>query len=458
MATATDRPLERGRRSSVPASALAPAAPPRPQEPAASRRARALAGAALAALFASGAAIAVGAAGGPSPRLTPSSAAGFPGWLAGPLAAPSPGPLPEGRFWLLLLAMSASYLALLTVVRAVGMRTLAGAVVLLHVVFALAPPLLSTDAFGYLAVARAVALPGASPYASLSHALGGDPVLPLLVWQTRPNPYGPLFTAASAPLAALGLAGGLWAVKALAATASLGLVALVGSTARRLGREARAAVAFVGLNPVLLVWAVGGAHNDTLLMVLVVGALALLVVGRERAGGAALAAATAVKASVAALAPILVLGARRRDSAVAGLAAGLAACGAVALAVVGPGVAGFPAALADQAALRSPNSVLHALGTLLGLPGATPALRAAGALALAAVLAVLYVRTARGADPLAAAGWATVATLLATSWLMPWYLVWALPLAALAPGRALRAASLALCAFVVAMRAPLPLG
>jgi hypothetical protein len=36
--------------------------------------------------------------------------------------------------------------------------------------------------------------------------------------------------------------------------------------------------------------------------------------------------------------------------------------------------------------------------------------------------------------------------------------VWVLPLAALAPGRALRGAALALCAFVALMRVPLALG
>jgi len=413
---------------------------------------------ALVALLALGLAIAVGAAGGPSRRLTPSSEAGFPAWFAGPLAELAPGRLVEVAFWLLLLAMGACYLAVLGLAQCAGARWVVGAIVGLHLVFALAPPLLSTDAFGYLAVARAVALAGASPYAPLAETLARDPVLPLLVWEARPNPYGPLFTAATVPLAWLGIAGGLWAVKALAAATSLALVALVARTARGLGRDPVAATAFVGLNPLLLMWAVGGAHNDALLMLLVVGALALLAAGRERLGGAAVAGAIAVKASVAVLAPILVLGARRRLPALAGLAAGLLAAGAVALAVLGPAVAGFPASLTDQAALRSPNSTLHLLGQALGCGGATPALRAAGAAVLAVSLIVLYVRVARGADPIAAAGWATVATLVTTTWLMPWYVVWVLPLAALAPGRALRGAALALCAFVALMRAPLPLG
>ena len=61
-------------------------------------------------------------------------------------------------------------------------------------------------------------------------------------------------------------------------------------------------------------------------------------------------------------------------------------------------------------------------------------------------------------DWLAAAGWATVAMLLAVTWLMPWYVVWLLPFAALAGSRAASAARRsALTLFVVLVRL-IPLG
>jgi hypothetical protein len=45
--------------------------------------------------------------------------------------------------------------------------------------------------------------------------------------------------------------------------------------------------------------------------------------------------------------------------------------------------------------------------------------------------------------------------MLATSaWLMPWYVTWVLPLAALGRDRRLVAATLALCAYLVVMRTP----
>ncbi len=47
---------------------------------------------------------------------------------------------------------------------------------------------------------------------------------------------------------------------------------------------------------------------------------------------------------------------------------------------------------------------------------------------------------------------------MTTTWLMVWYVVLVLPLAALAPSRRLRTATLGLCSFVVLTRVSLPMG
>ena len=49
-------------------------------------------------------------------------------------------------------------------------------------------------------------------------------------------------------------------------------------------------------------------------------------------------------------------------------------------------------------------------------------------------------------------GWATLALLAATAWLVPWYGLWALLPASLSPSRRLRLATLIGCAYLVAMR------
>ncbi len=353
--------------------------------------------------------------------------------------------------------MGACYLAILALAGSITVRATVASIAALHLLFALAPPLLSTDLFGYLAAARVGALEGLSPYSASAGALDGDPVAPYLVWRSRPNPYGPLFTAATYPLASLSVAAGLWTIKALTAAASLGTVALVWRAARGLGRDPVPAALFVGANPLLLVWGVGGGHNDLPMMLLVAGAVALLVARRDALGGATMAAATAIKASAGLLLPLLVLGAHRRGRVLAGVVAGGTAALLLALAVVGPAVAELPTELARQADLVSVYGPAQLAGEALGLGGATAGVRLTGTLTTAAALVMLSVRVWRGGDPIAAAGWAVIVALATTAWLMPWYVVWVLPLAALAtPGRALRGATLALCAFIVVIRASLP--
>lgn len=416
-------------------------------------------------LAASGGAIAVGAAGGAS-ALTPSSDGGFPGWMAGPLAELAPGRLGDG-FWLLLLVMAACYLGALALAAEIGPRLAIGTVVGLHVVFALAPPLLTTDPFGYLAYARLAGLDGLSPYATGLDALDAeDPVRAFFGWERGPSPYGPLFTVATYMLVPLGLAGGFWALKVLAAAASLLTLAVVWRLAPRLGRSPVGALLFAGLNPVLLVWAVAGAHNDLVVAALLLASLALLVQGREGVGGMVAAAAAGVKASAGLLLPVLVLAARARGRALGGVVAGLAGGAAAGLVVLGPGgLVGYPGAVAEQAAFASENSLVHFTGAALGFGGASAGVRLAALVVLAIGMALLCVQAVRARSApdrdrtlVSAWGWATLLALLTTAWLMVWYVALILPLAALAPDRRLRVATLALCAFVVVVRTPSPVG
>ena len=81
----------------------------------------------------------------------------------------------------------------------------------------------------------------------------------------------------------------------------------------------------------------------------------------------------------------------------------------------------------------------------------------------AAVLAITLLYLLRWAwqrrdDPwswVLAAGWATFAVLCATAWLVPWYAIWLVPIAAVAQCRRLMAATLALCAYMLVIAVPL---
>jgi hypothetical protein len=79
---------------------------------------------------------------------------------------------------------------------------------------------------------------------------------------------------------------------------------------------------------------------------------------------------------------------------------------------------------------------------------------AAGVLFLAAI-AGLLAWTWRGGDWVRASAWAALALLLATAWLLPWYLIWLLPLAAISRDRPLQALTLALTAYQLGARIPL---
>jgi hypothetical protein len=425
-----------------------------------------------------------GAAGAPS-QYVPARVGGWPDWLAGPLAGLGAG-LGSGSFQLLMLIMCGCYLLVLITARSLPPLTLAGTIVLAHVVLVLGPPLISQDVFGYLAFARMGALHGLDPYTHVAAEAPTDPAFAFIGWPFKHSPYGPLFTLASYITAPLGLAGGLWFLKGLAAAASLGTVALTARAAARLGRSAAWAAAFVGLNPVLLVLAVGGAHNDTLLALALAGALALTAgaASRPRAGAAALVAGVGVKLSAAIVLPFLVLGAEGPDAVrgtegrdgtaprhagrilpagIGGARAGtllaavlsLLALGLVGVLGFGVHALGFLGALGEQQQLVATHSIPAETARLFGLSGTPAWWRHIYLAGFFVVLAAALWRTARGADWRASAGWATLALLLSTAWLLPWYAIWLLPLAAVSGDGRLRAATLLFCAYAVLIHLPL---
>ena len=101
------------------------------------------------------------------------------------------------------------------------------------------------------------------------------------------------------------------------------------------------------------------------------------------------------------------------------------------------------------------HSVPAETARLVGLSGTPGWWRHVLLAGFVAVLVVALWRTARGTDWRVAAGWTTLALLLSTAWLLPWYAIWALPLAAISGDRRLRAATLLLCAYAVLIHLPL---
>jgi hypothetical protein len=102
-----------------------------------------------------------------------------------------------------------------------------------------------------------------------------------------------------------------------------------------------------------------------------------------------------------------------------------------------------------SAGLDAVGNIPGLIDGLLGLGLSHAAQNWVGSVAFVTVVAILLVRVWRGGDWLGAAGWAMFALLVTTTWLLPWYLVWFLPLAALADDSAQRIAAIGLTALLL---------
>jgi hypothetical protein len=404
---------------------------------------------ALVSLIVGAAAVVAFAVSGPS-ILVPRSNEVFPGWEAGPLHLFFHG-LPNAQKTLdlgltvVLLGMLVAYGVTLAAVRSLSLRTIVVGIVVLHAILLMSPPLQLTDMFNYLGYARLGSLHGLNPYTHVITAEFRDPVYRMSTWHNLSSPYGELFTAATYLLPLGSLAVSYWLIKSVTVLASLAFLALIWQCARMLGRDPRFVLAFVAFNPIYIVYAVGGFHNDFFMLVPSLGAIALVLARRDRAAGAVLMLAVLVKFTAILLLPFLlvaVLPDRRRALQIL-LGAVAAAIPLVILSVV---LFGFTLPnLQDQSTLLSWYSIPNVVGLLLGTGGSPTLLRLFD---LGVVIAVIVLLRRRG-DWIARAGWATLALIASLAWLMPWYVFWLAPLAALSSSPRLRRATIALTLFLV---------
>ncbi|MDQ6774896.1 MAG: polyprenol phosphomannose-dependent alpha 1,6 mannosyltransferase MptB, partial [Actinomycetota bacterium] len=311
----------------------------------------------------------------------------------------------------------------------------------------LAPPLLSTDVFSYMAYGRMAALYGSNPYLHGPNTIL-DPLIPLVgtQWAATPTAYGPLFTALSSLLAPLTIAAGVVAYKAIAAASVLVIVVVVWHAARLRGLNQVKAAALVGLNPVIVVFGVGGGHNDLLMLAFLVTGVYVLLQQKERTSGALIVAATVVKFTAGLLLPFAFAasaaersdGPRRRLS----LLTGAAVAGVLALilgfALFGSGPLHL---LGTVQKIQSVGGAQSVPGLILNLLGLGSFNHVAG-LVLDAGFGVWLVWLVRRVwkgdlDWIAGAGWATFGLLITAGLLVPWYVGWLVPLAALSGDRRL---------------------
>ncbi len=233
----------------------------------------------------------------------------FPAWMAGPLGGLAPALARSGSlkalFSAAIVLTFCCYLVAFTRAEHLRPRTVLVAILAVYAIFLLAPPLALTDVFNYLDYARMEVVHHLNPYTTIP-ALEphNDPAFALSNWHGLLSPYGPLFTIVTFALAPLSLGAFFWSFKVLLLVTDLGILLLVWKCATLLQRQPLAgrfgpsegtgprrglapaalnplaAVILVALNPVVLVWGLGGDHNDFLTVFFIMLGFYLLLKAR----------------------------------------------------------------------------------------------------------------------------------------------------------------------------------
>jgi hypothetical protein len=448
--------------------------------------------------------------------LTPTTHVGyFPRWMAGPLGGIWPGLTGNGTTLKYLFSgaialMYIGYLLVLTHSGRLSARWVIGAILAVHAIFILSPPLALTDLFNYVNYGRMEVVHNLNPYTTIPilepH---NDPSYMLSNWHELLSPYGPLFTLLTFAVVPLGVAGSFWALKVLLAATSLATIALVWRSAKLLGTDPVKAVALVGLNPIVLVWGLGGDHNDFLMVFFIMLGFYLLLRARSQergrladgprswllplspallGGGAAFVVATGLKASGGVLIPVVLVGLLRDRRALVQAMLGMVLAGVL---IAAASLLAFGLHIPDlstQSKLVTSESVPNLIGLAVGAGGENETLHHLMSVALVLVLLACCWLAApaslrawrprrwRGAAParapvsaredgaeqaggtaertITASGWASVALLVTLSWVLPWYVLWVLPLAALSSSRRLRTVSLLFGVYLIVVWAP----
>jgi hypothetical protein len=377
--------------------------------------------------------------------LLPESVRPVPAWLAGPFGSTGLN-IGTGGLIAVLTLMFVSYVVAVNLADRLSGRAVLATIAALNALVLLAPPLLSTDIFSYQAYARMWVSYGANPYLHGPSWIAQDPLYPYIgaTWVNTPSAYGPVFTLLSFFVAKASVAASVLSFKVLAAFSSLGTVVLLWSAARLRGLNPVRTVALFGLNPLVVVYGVGGGHNDLLMLLALSAALWSLLARRERTSGAMIAVATGIKLTAGVFLPFALAaqrgasGTRHRRELVLGFGVAVTAIAVAAVLAFGSGPLHLPATLQQTQAAGGEDSIPGFISTRLGLGGLGHITGYVLGVTFIAVTAWLLRRVWRGQlDWIDGAAWATLAMLVCASSLLPWYVAWLMPLVGLCSDRRL---------------------
>ncbi len=307
----------------------------------------------------------------------------------------------------------------------------------------LAPPLFSTDLFSYQEYARMFFGLHVNPYTHDSLVLSGagsqDPLYPYIgsKWINTPTVYGPLFTLISGLFKNTSntahVAFSAYAYKTIAAVSCAGIVYMMWKSAKLRGLNPVRGAALFGLNPLVVLYGIGGGHNDLLMMVFSTAAIWALLSRREHSSGALTVAAAAIKLTGGIFLPFalagnpgLAAGPRRRKVAL-GAAVAIVVTIGVGIAVFGTGLTHMFHTLSTVQGEGGWQSVPGFFYTALDWKSASHLISLLFGLAFVLICGRLLWRVHRNElDWLDGAAWATFWLLMATSSILPWYVTWML--------------------------------
>ncbi len=187
--------------------------------------------------------------------------------------------------------------------RGVAVKKLAWLLVIWSLPVLLAPPLFSHDIYSYAAQGELVTR-HINPYIYGPSTLGSNTFTNLATgwWFNTPSPYGPLFMQIAGVLTGVSQHNALVDVVLLKLLAFVGVVLIavsLPSLARSLGKDPGIVFGLAVLNPVTIFHLIGGAHNDALMIGLLVAGLALALQKHRVTGIVLCALAAAIKAPAA---------------------------------------------------------------------------------------------------------------------------------------------------------------
>lgn len=169
----------------------------------------------------------------------------------------------------------------------------------------------SYDLFNYIFDAKIVTFYHQNPYLHKALDFPTDPMLGFMHWTHRLYPYGPLWLAISVPLSFLGFQKFLLTAILFKGLAVGGYLAAAWFIFRILQKTAPK-LALVGLamfafNPLVVIESLVSAHNDIVMMALVLGALWLLLEKKYLAGWLGLLASIGIKFATGILLPLFLV-------------------------------------------------------------------------------------------------------------------------------------------------------